>query len=246
MAAFLPCCGRAELPPAAARPAQELPFGRSSGDPPSHLGGGAPNSYERARGQAPLSGAFKTSKMSYCLCQGDVRPSPAFEAAHTYPVGPAPLALGYGPAQELLSRLLGYRLDARGQGSASWRAADWHWHSWAAGRCVGWLEVPKGSLNHLRTLTPAAGPWSACQGWTLEGKSEGSDDGGGFEAGCGLRGGCMEEIKCYAGFRTLDGLVCYPRSRLYTDVASVYPYGSCMAGFLATSRAQVHVSQSEL
>ena len=111
---------------------------------------------------------------------------------------------------------------------------------------MGWLEVPKGSLNHLRTLTPAAGPWSACQGWTLEGKSEGSDDGGGFEAGCGLRGGCMEEIKCYAGFRTLDGLVCYPRPRVYTDIASTYPHGSFMAGFLATSRAQMHVSQSEL
>ena len=162
MAAFLPCCGRAELPPAAARPAQELPFGRSSGDPPSQHRGGAPNSCERARGQAPLSGAFKTSKMSYCLGQGDARPSPAFEAAHTYPMVPAPLALGYGPAQELLSGPLGYRLDARGQGSTSWRAAGWHWHSWAAGRCVGWLGVPKGSLNHLRTLTPAAGPWSAC------------------------------------------------------------------------------------
>ena len=111
---------------------------------------------------------------------------------------------------------------------------------------MGWLEVPKGSLYHLRALTPADGSWSACQGWTLEGKSEGSDDGGGFEAGCGLRGGCMEEIKCYAGVRVLGGLVCYPRPRLYTDMTSAYPYGRCMAGFLATSRAQVHVYQSEL
>ena len=184
--------------------------------------------------------------MSYCLGQGDARPSPAFEAAHTYPMVPAPLALGYGPAQELLSGPLGYRLDACRQGSASWRAAGWRWHSWAAGRCVGWLGVPKGSLNHLRTLTPAAGPWSACQGWVLEGMSEGSDDGAGFEAGCGLRGGCMEEIKCFAGVRVLGGLVCYPRLRLYTYMAPTYPYGRCMAGFLATSRAQKHVSQSEL
>ena len=149
--------------------------------------------------------------MSYCLGQGDARPSPAFEAAHTYPMVPAPLALGYGPAQELLSGPLGYRLDARGQGSASWRPAGWYWHNWAAGRCVGWLEVPKGSLNHLSALTLAAGSWSACQRWVLEGKSEGSDDGGGFEAGCGLRGGCMEEIRCYAEVRVLGGLVCYPR-----------------------------------
>jgi hypothetical protein len=246
VAAFLPCCGRAELLPAAARPAQELPFGRSSGDPASQHRGGAPNSYERARGQAPLSGAFKTSKMSCCTGPGDGRPSPALEAAHMYPAGAAPLARGYGPAQEPPSRPLGYRLDARGWGSAAWRAAGWHWHSWAAGRRVGWLEVPKGSLNHLRTLTPAAGSWSACQGWAVEGKSEGSDDGGGFEAGCGLRGGSRQVMRCYAGVRALGGLVCYPRSESYTDMASAYPYGSCMAGFLATSRAQVHVSQSEL
>ena len=151
--------------------------------------------------------------MSYCLGQGDARPSPAFEAAHTYPMVPAPLDLGYGPAQELISGPLGYRLDARRQGSASWRAAGWHWHSWAAGRCVGWLEVPKGSLNHLRTPNPAAGSWAACQRWVLEGKSEGCDDGGGFEAGCGLRGSFMEEIGCYAGVRVLCGLVCYPRPR---------------------------------
>ena len=178
--------------------------------------------------------------------QGDARPSPAFEAAHTYPMVPAPLALGYGPAQELLSGPLGYRLDARRQGSASWQAAGWHWHSWAAGRCVGWLEVPKGSLNDLRTPTPAAGSWPACQGWALEGMSEGCDDGGGFEAGCGLRGGSRLASRCPAGLRALDELVCYPRPRLYTDMTSAYPYGRCMAGFLATSRAQVHVYQSEL
>ena len=210
MAAFLPCRGRAELPPSAAEQAQKLPFGRFSRSPSSPGGRGAPNSYERARGQAPLNGAFKTTKISYFTGLGDARPSTALESAHTYPAGPAPLARGYFPAQELRSRPLGYRLDARGRGSASWRAAGWHWHSWAAGRCVGWLEVPKGSLNHLSALTPAAGAWSACQRWVLEGKSEGSDDGGGFEAGCGLRGGCMEEIRCYAGVRVLGGLVCYP------------------------------------
>ena len=91
MAAFLPCCGRAELPPAAARPAQELPFGRSSWDPASPPGGGAPNSCERARGQAPLSGASKTSKISYCAGRGDARPSPALKAAHMYLAGAAPL-----------------------------------------------------------------------------------------------------------------------------------------------------------
>ena len=149
--------------------------------------------------------------MSYCTGRGDAIPPTALEAARVYPVGPAPLARGYFLAQELLSRPLGYRLDARGQGSASWRPAGWYWHNWAAGRCVGWLEVPKGSLNHLSALTLADGSWSACQRWVLEGKSEGSDDGGGFEAGCGLRGGCMEEIRCYAGVRVLGGLVCYPR-----------------------------------
>ena len=107
MAAFLPCCGRAELPPAAARPAQELPFGRSTRDPPSQPGGGAPNSYERARGQAPLSGAFKTSKISCCRGWGDAPPTPALEAAHMYPAGAAPLARGYRPAQEPPSRPLG-------------------------------------------------------------------------------------------------------------------------------------------
>ena len=86
---------------------QEPSFIGGTRDQASPRRGGAPNSYERARGQAPLSGAFKTSKMSYCLGQGDARPSPAFEAAHTYPMVPAPLALGYGPAQELLSRPLG-------------------------------------------------------------------------------------------------------------------------------------------
>ena len=99
-----------------------------------------------------------------------------------YHAGPAPLVRGYGPAQELPSRPLGYRLDERGRGSASWLAAGWHWHSWAAGSRVGWLEVTKGSLNHLRALDPAAGSWSACQRWVLEGKSGGSDDGGGCEA----------------------------------------------------------------
>ena len=112
MAAFLPCCGRAELPPAAARPAQELPFGRSSGDPPSQHRGGAPNSCERARGQAPLSGASKTSKVSYCAGRGGTGPSPALEAAHTYPTGAAPLARGYGPAHEPPSRPPGYRLES--------------------------------------------------------------------------------------------------------------------------------------
>jgi hypothetical protein len=162
VAAFLPCCGRAELPPAAARPAQELPFGRSTRDPASQPGVGAPNSYERARGQAPLSGAFKTSKISCCTGRGDARPSPALEAAHMYPAGAAPLARGLRPAQDLPSRPSGYRLDARGRALAGWWAAGWHWHSLAAGRRVGWLEVPKGSLNHLRTLTPAAGSRSAC------------------------------------------------------------------------------------
>ena len=123
MAAFLPCCGREDLPSAAARSAHELPFGRYTWDLPSRPGGGAPHSYERARGQAPLNGAFKTTKMSYCMGLGDARPSTALEAAQMYPAGPAPLARGYVPAQKLLSRPLGYRLDARGQGSASWRAA---------------------------------------------------------------------------------------------------------------------------
>ena len=151
--------------------------------------------------------------MSYCTGLGDDGPSTALEAARMYPAGPAPLARGYFPDQELISGPLGYRLDARGQGSASWRAAGWHWHSWAAGRCVGWLEVTKGSLNDLRTPNPAAGSWAACQRWVLEGKSEGCDDGGGFEAGGGLRGSFMEEIGCYAGVRVLGGLVCYPRPR---------------------------------
>ena len=105
---------------------------------------------------------------------------------------------------------------------------------------------PQGSLKHLRALTPAAGSCSACQRWVLEGKSEGSDGGGGCEAGCGLRGGSRQAMRCHAGLRALDGLVCYPRPRLYTDMTSAYPYGRCMAGFLATSRAQVHVYQSEL
>ena len=114
MAAFLPCCGRAELPPAAARPAQELPFGRSSGDSACPLGGGAPNSCERAREQAPLSGAFKTSKISYCTGRGDARPSPALEAAHMYPAGAAPLARGLRPrAAESAPRLPAGRARAR-------------------------------------------------------------------------------------------------------------------------------------
>jgi hypothetical protein len=60
-------------------------------------------------------------------------------------------------------------LTSRGRWLAG--AAGCHWHRWAAERCVGWLEVPKGSLNHLRVLTPAAGSQSACQGWALEGGS---------------------------------------------------------------------------
>ena len=101
---------------------------------------------------------------------------------------------------------------------------------------MGWPEVHKGSLKHLRALTPAAGSVSACQRWVLEGKSEGSDEGGGCEAGCGLRGGSRLASRCPAGLRALDELVCYPRPRLYTDMTSAYPYGRCMAGFLATSR----------
>ena len=144
--------------------------------------------------------------MSYCTGRGDAIPPTALEAARVYPVGPAPLARGYFLAQELLSRPLGYRLDARGQGSASWRPAGWYWHNWAAGRCVGWLEVPKGSLNHLSALTPAAGAWASCQRWVLEGKS--------LMMVVALRllvwperGGCMEEIMCFAGVRVLGGLV---------------------------------------
>ena len=140
----------------------------------------------------------------------------------------------------------GQPAGGRGRGQAGWRAAGWNWHSWAAGSCVGWPEVHKGSLKHLRTLTPAAGSCSACQRWVLEGKSEGSDGGGGCEAGCGLRGGSRQAMRCHAGLRALDGLACYPRPRLYTDMTSAYPYDRCMAGFLATSRAQVHVYQSEL
>ena len=246
MAAFLPCCGRAELPPAAVRPAQELPFGMSSWDPASPPGDGAPNSCERAHGQAPLSGASKTSKISYCAGRGDSRPSPALEAVHMYLAGAAPLCARLWACPRAAESASGQPAGGRGRGQAGWRAAGWNWHSWAAGSCVGWPEVHKGSLKHLRALTPAAGSGSACQRWVLEGKSEGSDEGGGCEAGCGLRGGSMEALRCHAGLRALDELVCYPRPRLYTDMTSAYPYGRCMAGFLATSRAQVHVYQSEL
>ena len=55
-----------------------------------------------------------------------------------YPAGAVAVARGYGPAQEPPSRLLGYRVDARGWGWAASREAGWHWHIWAAGSCVGW------------------------------------------------------------------------------------------------------------
>ena len=182
MAAFLPCCGRAELPPAAARPAQELPFGRSSWDPASPPGGGAPNSCERARGQAPLSGASKTSKISCCTGWGDGSSTPALEAAHMYLAEAAPLCSRLWACPRAAESASGQPAGGRGRGQAGWRAAGWNWHSWAAGSCVGWLEVHKGSLKHLRSRTPAAGSCSACQRWILEGKSEGSD-GGGCEVG---------------------------------------------------------------
>ena len=181
VAAFLPCCGREKLPSAGDRPAQELPFGRISREPAPSGSGRAPHSYERAHRQAQLSGAFKTCKTSCCTGPGDTRPPPTLDAAHMNPAGAKPLARGHGPAQEPPRRPPGYRLDARGIASAGCWAAGWHWHSWAAGRCVGWLDVPKGSMNHLITLNPAAWPCFACQGWVLEGNSEGSGNGG-FEA----------------------------------------------------------------
>jgi len=77
---------------------------------------------------------------------------------------------------------------------------------------VGWLEVPKGSLGHLRTLTHAAGSMPARRGWAMEGNSSVSGAGAGFEARCGLRGGCMEVTWCFARVRALYGGKCYPRS----------------------------------
>ena len=41
----------------------------------------------------------------------------------------------------------------------------------------------------------------------------------------------------------MSGWARYPRPALYTYMASSYPYGSCMAGTLANSRAALHVSQ---
>ena len=169
VAAFLPCCGRAELPPAAARPAQELPFGRSSGDPPSQHRGGAPNSCERARGQAPLSGASKTSKISCCTGWGDGSSTPALEAVHMYLAEAAPLCSRLWACPRAAESASGQPAGGRGRDQAGWRAAGWNWHSWAAGSCVGWPGAHKGSLKHLRTLTPADGSCSACQMGALEG-----------------------------------------------------------------------------
>ena len=49
-----------------------------------------------------------------------------------------------------------------GSGSAGRRPASCRWCMRAAGRCVGWLEGPEGSLNHIRTLTHALGSRYGC------------------------------------------------------------------------------------
>ena len=91
-AAVLPCCGRAELASAAARPAQELPFDRSSRGAASPGGCGCPTRDDRACPQAPLTGRFKTHKISCCTGCGDAAPASALEAAAMHPVRTAPLA----------------------------------------------------------------------------------------------------------------------------------------------------------
>ena len=107
VAAFLPCRGRAELPPAAAGQAQKLPFGRRLRDPSSPGGRVAPKRCDRARGQAPQIGAFKTSKVSSCRgWRGGSSTRPRSMPPACTRRGQRPCAQGYRPAHEPPSRPL--------------------------------------------------------------------------------------------------------------------------------------------